>query len=417
MDIKSFMAHMFGGEKKSSENSVLDELRSCVLGLPFNGAETESGSVVNPKTAMSVSAIYACVGLIAETIGQLPIRVKKTRKEGGSESAENLPIYRLLSQRPNEWQTSQEFREMLTQHLCLTGNCYALIIRDMKGEPRELLPLTPEQVTVEQDQHWNVIYKVWLNNHEQRIYTQRDIFHLKYRTLDGYRGISPIGWQRETVGNAIATSSYSSRLYRNGGRPSGVVSLDGTLSEPALKRFRESWEANYSGSNAYKTAILESGAKYSPISMSMEDMQFIQTRSFSVEEVARIYRVPLHMIQSTEKTTSWGSGIEQMSIGFVQMSLLPWIKRWENCIQKYLINDNKVYVKLAVEGLMRGDMTSRYTAYQTAVNSGFMSPNEVRALEDLNPREGGDDYYMPLNMSNGKEISQSEKGGSLGSNE
>lgn len=409
MNIRNYIKQILGGELKSA--SVLSDLPFIALDLPFAPQMSESGEMVTPQTAMAVSAVYACVGLIAETIGQLPIRVKRSKHGGGADNADNLPLYRLLAQRPNEWQTSQEFREMLTQHLCLSGNCYALIMRDARGIPRELLPLMPDNVVVEQDSNWNVTYKIWLNNHEMRTLTQRDIFHLKYRTLDGYTGISPIGWQRETVGNALATLKYSSRLYKNGGRPNGVIQMDGALTQESAKRLRESWEANYMGANAGKTAVLENGAKYEPISMNMEDMQFIQSRQFTVEEVARIYRVPLHMIQSTEKTTSWGSGIEQMSIGFVQMSLLPWIKRWENCIQKYLIDDSRVYVKLAVEGLMRGDMASRYAAYQTAINSGFMSPNEARALEDLNPREGGDDYYMPLNMSNGKETIQPKKEG------
>lgn len=409
MGIKSLL-DMFS--QKSADTSapgggdIRSEMPTYVLGLNEAGAVSESGEAVNPKTAMAVSAVYACVGIISETIGQLPVRVKKNKRGGGSEPNESHPIYRLIAIRPNEWQTSQEFREMMTQHLCLTGNCYAEIVRDSKGVPRELLPLQPNWVTVEQNRDWEVTYRVNARNGAARYLTQKDILHLKYRTLDGYRGISPIGWQRETVGNAIAALKYSSRTYKNGGRPSGVLQHPGTLTLEAHTRLRESWQENYAGDNSYKTAILENGATYVPIAMSNEDMQFIQSRQFTVEEVARIFRVPLHMIQSTEKTTSWGSGIEQMSIGFVQLSLLPWIKRWENCISKYLIEDSDTYVKLAVEGLMRGDMKTRYESYQKGILSGFISPNEARALEDMNPREGGDEFLTPLNMQG----SQSEEG-------
>lgn len=400
---------------KKSTTLTVDDLAQYIIG----GMTSESGEVVNPQTAMSVSAVYACVGLISETIGQLPVRVKRSAKAGGSEDASSHPIYRLIAQRPNEWQTSQEFREMMTQHLCLAGNCYAEIVRDDKGIPRELLPLQPDWVSVEQDSHWNVTYKITDRAGNYRVLTQRDIFHMKYRTLDGYTGISPIGWQRESVGNSIAALNYSSRVLKNGGRPSGTLEVPGALSDDAFSRLKTSWESNYTGSNAYKTAILENGAKYNAISMSNSDMQFLESRKFSVEEIARIYRVPLHMIQNTDNTTSWGSGIEQMSIGFVQYSMLPWIKRWENCINKYLVAEKNIYVKLAVEGLMRGDMSSRYTAYGQGITNGFMSPNEVRGLEDLNPRDGGDDFLTPLNMTKegGSDNGKAGKGNGSGTGE
>ncbi|MDO4952404.1 MAG: phage portal protein [Synergistaceae bacterium] len=393
---------IFGTQAKK-DVSILDFLAE------MQGAATESGENVNAQTSMAVSAVYACVGLISETIGQLPVRVKR-QTDNGSVPETRSPVVKLLTKRPNEWQTSQEFREMLTQHLCLTGNCYAEIVRDNAGTPRELLPLLPQWVAVKQNADWSVEYQVTTKAKGYRVLTQRDVLHLKYRTIDGFQGISPVGWQRETVGNALASLRYSSRMFKSGGRPSGVIEYPNALGQEAYDRLKESWEANYSGTNAGKTAILEDGAKYAAISLSNADMQFIEGRRFSVEEIARIYRVPLHMIQSTEKSTSWGSGIEQMSIAFVQYSLLPWIKRWENCIQKYLIDDPNVYVKLSVEGLMRGDMASRYQSYNTAIMSGFMSANEVRALEDFNPREGGDEFLTPLNMaSNGKQ--PEEEGG------
>ncbi len=382
--------------KEAPPRGILDLVRLTLYG----GAEAESGEFVSPETALRCSAVYSCVGILAESIAQLPLKLYR-RTAGGKEEVEGSPLRRILGWKPNEWQTSFEFREMAMQHLCLRGNFYAYKVTDSRDEVRELLPLHPDQVTVEQQSDWSLAYRITFNGGRQETVDRSRIFHVRYRTLDGVRGISPILYHRDTVGLALTTLRHGSRVFRNGALPTGILQHPGKLSKESLERLRESWEASYGGANSGKTAILEEGMTFTGLTMSNEDMQYLETRSFQVEDIARIYRVPLHMIQSTEKSTSWGSGIENMSLGFVQFTLLPWIRRFESAIWRDLIPDREkdsLFPEFLVDGLMRGDIKSRYTAYQLAIQNGIMSPNEVRAKENLNPRPGGDDYMSPLNM-------------------
>jgi HK97 family phage portal protein len=382
--------------KEAPPRGILDLVRLTLYG----GAEAESGEFVSPETALRCSAVYSCVGILAESIAQLPLKLYR-RTAGGKEEVEGSPLRRILGWKPNEWQTSFEFREMAMQHLCLRGNFYAYKVTDSRDEVRELLPLHPDQVSVEQQSDWSLAYRITFNGGRQETVDRSRIFHVRYRTLDGVRGISPILYHRDTVGLALTTLRHGSRVFRNGALPTGILQHPGKLSKESLERLRESWEASYGGANSGKTAILEEGMTFTGLTMSNEDMQYLETRSFQVEDIARIYRVPLHMIQSTEKSTSWGSGIENMSLGFVQFTLLPWIRRFESAIWRDLIPDREkdsLFPEFLVDGLMRGDIKSRYTAYQLAIQNGIMSPNEVRAKENLNPRLGGDDFLSPLNM-------------------
>ncbi len=388
--------------KLALKSGLLDliDLSQGPVSAALSGASASSaGMSVTALTAMQVAAVYACVGILSETIAQLPIRVLRKRTDQGADEDRESPLFQLLYRKPNSWQTSFELREMAMQHLCLYGNFYAWKVRDGSGVVRELLPLPAGSVSVVQNPDWSLTYQV-ANEHFFRQATDYDIMHIRYRTLDGYRGISPIAFNRETVGLALATARHGSNLFKNGATPSGVLEHPGRLKAEAAKRLKEDWTAAHGGDNSGGVAVLEEGMKYNPLTMSQEDAQYIQTRQFTVEEIARIFRVPLHEIQSTQKTTSWGSGIEAMNIGFVTRTILPWVKRWEAAIQKDLVPESEpeLIVKFNMEGLLRGDVKSRYEAYQIGINNGFMSPNEAREKEDLNPREGGDEYMTPLNM-------------------
>ena len=362
---------------------------------------TNSGEYITPFNALAITAVYACVGRIAETIAQMPVNVYRVGADGGRYEDQSHPLYRLLAVRPNDWQTSFEFREMAAQLLCLRGNFYAWKGRDRNGVVRELLPFPMNAVSIRQDQNWNIEYQVNYND-KNKSATAKDIMHIKYRTLNGYEGISPITWNRETLGLSAAALKHGALFFKNGGALKGVLTTDQTLTQDAFNRIKESWTANYTGENKFKTALLEAGLKYQSITMSNEDAQFIQTRQLSVEDIARIYGVPLHEIQANSKTTSWGTGIESMNIGFITRTILPWVRRFENVFNRDLIPEEeqgKVYVKFCVEGLMRGDLKSRYESYQMGINNGFLSPNEVREKEDMNPRDGGDIYLTPMNMT------------------
>lgn len=359
-----------------------------------------SGVYVSPITALQCSAVFACIGLLAESIAQLPIKVYEIVDDKRSEN-KNHWAYELLAKRPCSWLTSFNWRELAMMCLCLRGDFYAYKVRDSSGKVRELLPLLPGAISVRQLPNWELEYRINLINGESKIVSQSEIFHVMYRSLDGVRGLSPIACERQTIGLALSAQEHGAATFANGAKPGGVLSIPSVLSKEAYDRLKADWQSAYSGENAGSTAILEQGTEFKPLSMTNADAQYLETRRFQVEEIARIFGVPLFMIQSTEKTTSWGSGIEQMSMGYVRYTLLAWIKRWEDAIWRDLLseNDSDVQVKFNVEGLQRGAMSARFDAYQKGINMGVYSPNEIRELEDMNPREGGDIYLTPMNMN------------------
>ena len=373
-------------------------LSDLIYGL--SGMPTKAGVDVNSRTALQCSAVYACVGLLAESIAQLPIKVYRGFDDERREDRGSW-IYRLLASKPCPWLTSFNWRELAMMCLCLRGDFYAYKVRDGAGRVVELLPLLPGMVQVRQLPTWELQYNVIFQNGESKIVTQRELFHVMYRSLDGVRGISPVACQRETIGLALAAMNHGASTFSNGAKPSGILSVPGNLSDTAMKRLKTDWQSAYSGENAGATAVLEQGTKFEPLSMTNADAQFLETRKFQVEDIARVFGVPLFMIQSTEKTTSWGTGIEQMSMGFVRYTLLPWVKRWEQAIWRDLIDDageNDLEVRFNLDGLQRGAINSRFDAYNKGIQMGVYSPNEVREMEDMNPREGGDIYLTPANM-------------------
>lgn len=371
-----------------------------VLLSSYWGDVSTSGVYVSPMTAMQCSAVFACIGLLAESIAQLPIKLYKGSGHEREELREHW-VYRLLYYRPCPWMTSFGWREMAMMHLCLRGNFYAYKVRDGSGRIVELLPLHPDTVYVRQLDNWELEYRISFPSGQQMRCGQRDILHVAYRSVDGVKGLSPIAYQRETIGLTLAAQKHGSKTFSNGAKPGGVLTVPGTLKKEAFDRLKENWEEMYSGDNAGRTAILEQGTKFEPLSMSNSDAQYLEIRKFQVEDIARIFGVPLFMIQSTEKTTSWGSGIEQMSMGYVRYTLLPWVRRWEQAIRRDILTEAMepdLDMRFNIEGLQRSDIKSRFDSYVKGINMGIYSPNEVREMEDMNPREGGDIYLTPMNM-------------------
>ena len=359
-----------------------------------------SGVYVSPTTALQCSAVFACIGLLAESIAQLPLKLYRL-VDGKRREDKTHWVYELLARRPCSWLTSFNWRELAMMSLCLRGDFYAYKVRDNSGRVRELLPLLPGSIAVRQLDNWELQYMVSFSNGTSKTVPQSEIFHVMYRSIDGVRGLSPIACERQAIGLALAAQEHGASTFTNGAKPGGVLSLPGTLTQEALDRLKNDWQSAYSGENAGTTAILEQGIEFKPLSMSNADAQYLETRRFQVEEIARIFGVPLFMIQSTEKTTSWGSGIEQMSMGYVRYTLLAWIRRWEDAIWRDLLSerDPDVQMRFNVEGLQRGAMSARFDAYQKGINMGVYSPNEIRELEDMNSREGGDIYLTPMNMA------------------
>lgn len=368
------------------------------------GPMTSAGLHVSPDTAMRSSAVWGCVRLISESMATLPLLVYRRQADGGRERADQHPLADLLHNQPNAHQTAFEFIEMMTGHVLLRGNAYAEIIPGRRGLVDQLIPLHPDYVDVELLADGTLRYTLRLDKGQKRVLTDDQVFHIRGLSSDGIKGLSVIDYARESIGLAQATEQYGARFFGNDSRPGGVLQHPGKLSQPSADRLKANWETAHTGSNQHRVAVLEEGMEWKQIGLSPEDSQFLATREFQVIDIARWFRVPLHMIQETSKSTSWGSGIEQLSLAFVQFTLLPWARRWEQAILRDLIiAPQTYYAEFKVDALARGDQQSRYSAYAMGRQWGWLSVNDVRTLENMNPIEGGDEYIVPLNMRDASE--------------
>ena len=373
----------------------------------FMGGST-AGKIVTERSAMQMTAVYSCVRILAEAIAGLPLHLYRYTDSGGKEKATDHPLYLLLHDEPNPEMSSFVFRETLMTHLLLWGNAYAQIIRNGKGEVMALYPLMPNKMSVERDENGQLYYTYTRSAEEAKtaetgrvILLPKDVLHIPGLGFDGLVGYSPIAMAKNAIGLAIATEEYGAKFFANGAAPSGVLEHPGTIKDP--QRVREAWQSQFGGSsNSGKIAVLEEGMKYTPISISPEQAQFLETRKFQINEIARIFRVPPHMVGDLEKSSF--SNIEQQSLEFVKYTLDPWVVRWEQSIARSLLSENEkkqYFVKFNLEGLLRGDYASRMNGYATARQNGWMSANDIRELENLDripAEEGGDLYLINGNM-------------------
>lgn len=363
---------------------------------------TTSGKVVNERSAMQMTAVYACVRILSEAIASLPIQLyKRLEDESGKKKAIKHPLYYLLHDEPNPEMTSFVFRETMMTHLLLWGNAYAQIIRNGKGEVMGLYPLMPNRMTVDRDHDGHIFYSYQMLDSDGQKPTgtvtlsPHDVLHIPGLGFDGLVGYSPIAMAKNAIGLAIATEEYGAKFFANGATPGGLLEFPGTVKDP--DRVRESWNRGFSSGNQHKIAILEEGMKYTPISISPDQAQFLETRKFQIDEIARIFRVPPHMVGDLEKSSF--SNIEQQSLEFVKYTLDPWIIRWEQSLNRALLTRKEkedYFVRFNVDGLLRGDYQSRMSGYAIGIQNGFLSPNDVRNLEnlDLIPDELGGNKYM-----------------------
>lgn len=367
---------------------------------------SSSGRRVTERTAMQMTAVYSCVRILSETLASLPLHIYES-SETNSRKATKHPLYKLLHDEPNPEMTSFIFRETLMTHLLLWGNAYAQIIRNGKGEVLALYPLMPDRMRVDRDEYGQLYYEYMLSDSDAnakesgavRLSTQ-DILHIPGLGFDGLVGYSPIAMAKNAIGMAIATEEYGAAFFANGATPSGILTHPGVIKNP--EAMRESWSKGFGGRNSHKVAILEEGMNYTPISIAPNEAQFLETRKFQLNEIARIFRVPPHMVGDLEKSSF--SNIEQQSLEFVKYTLDPWVSRFEQAMTRRLLTDDekkKYYIKFNVDGLMRGDYQSRMNGYATARQNGWMSANDIRALENLDlisDEEGGNLYLINGNM-------------------
>lgn len=368
-----------------------------------------AGKRVNERSAMQMTAVYSCVRILAEAVAGLPLHLYRYKEDGGKEKALDHPLYLLLHDEPNPEMSSFVFRETLMTHLLLWGNAYAQIIRNGRGEVMALYPLMPDRMAVDRDDKGQLYYEYTTSADDAPIskgsivrLKPSDMLHIPGLGFDGLVGYSPIAMAKNAIGLAIATEEYGSKFFANGAQPSGVLEHPGTIKDP--QRVRDSWMSQFGGSaNSNKIAVLEEGLKYTPISISPEQAQFLETRKFQINEIARIFRVPPHMVGDLEKSSF--SNIEQQSLEFVKYTLEPWLVRWEQSIQRTLFSADekkRYFVRFNVEGLLRGDYASRMNGYAVGRQNGWMSANDIRELENLDripAEEGGDLYLINGNMT------------------
>ncbi|WP_414733878.1 phage portal protein [Acetobacterium carbinolicum] len=355
---------------------------------------TTAGKTVNERTAMQTTAVYSCVRILAETIASLPLHTYQYT-DNGKEKAEAHTLYQLLQHEPNPEMTSFVFRETLMSHLLLWGNAYAQIIRNGRGQVLALYPLMPDKMTVDRASNGELFYK-YQSDKGEVVMRKEMVLHIPGLGFDGLIGYSPIAMAKNAIGMAIATEEYGSKFFSNGANPGGVLEHPGVVKDP--KRVRESWNAVYQGSsNAHRIAVLEEGMRFTSIGIPPEQAQFLETRKFQINEIARIFRIPPHMIGDLEKSSF--SNIEQQSLEFVKYTLDPWVIRWEQSMQKALLSDSEksqYFIRFSVDGLLRGDYASRMAGYATGRQNGWLSTNDIRELENLNriPEVLGGDLYL-----------------------
>ena len=377
--------------------------RTAGSGYAFYFGGTTSGKAVTERSAMQMTAVYSCVRILAEAVAGLPLHLYRYKEDGGKEKALDHPLYLLLHDEPNPEMSSFVFRETLMTHLLLWGNAYAQIIRNGKGEVIALYPLMPNRMVVDRDIHGQLYYQYTRSTEEAPTMKgvtvnlpPSDVLHIPGLGFDWLVGYSPIAMAKNAIGMAIACEEYGAKFFANGAAPGGVLEHPGTIKDP--QRVRESWQSTFGGSgNSNKIAVLEEGMKYTPIGISPEQAQFLETRKFQINEIARIFRVPPHMVGDLEKSSF--SNIEQQSLEFVKYTLEPWLVRWEQSIQRTLFSPEekkRYFAKFNVEGLLRGDYASRMSGYATARQNGWMSANDIRELENLDriPTEDGGDLYL-----------------------
>ncbi|TDW21061.1 HK97 family phage portal protein [Rhizobium azibense] len=370
-----------------------------------DGSNTSiSGRSITESNAMKVAAAYRCTNIISGVVSWLPMDLIRRESENVRKPAVGHPLRRVLTVRPNAWQTPKEFKQLMQAHVMLRGNAVAVKVKAL-GQVVALLPIHPDRVLIEQETNLQMKYTVTAADGSLKVYRSGDVLHLRGLSLNGYSGLSVLSHMRESLAIALDGETAASTLMKNGSFVDTVIKHPEQMSPEAYNRLKESWENRKQGvDNTGKTAILEEGADLVKMSMTASDLQFIQSRDFQRYDIAMFFGVPPHMIGATEKTTSWGSGIEQQNIGFVTYTLNDWLVMWQEALKRDTINEkewDELDVRFFTQALLKGDSKAQWDAFTRGRQWGVYSPNDIRAMLDLNPRTDakGDEYADPPNQN------------------
>ena len=387
--------NLFGrilGAFRSSPNNPSTSLANPASWM-FDGSASKTGIAITEDSAMRLSAVFGAVRVISETIASLPWMVKQDF-EGNTRNAAAHPINQLIHS-PNGIMTDFNFRETCQAHLCLHGNAFIAIKRNEAGQPIKLIPVHPDrvQVKVYKDEKFYTI------DDGKETFDDTEMIHIVGLSFDGIVGKSVIEAARESIGLGLAADQFGGSFFGNGANVNTVLTHPGRLSDDAYKRLMASWQRRYAGlDNAHKTAILEEGMNLTKVSISPSESQFLETRQFGVVDIARFFRIPLAYLGSLENSST-RANIEEQGIQFQRNTILPWVKRWEAEFNRKLFpNGNDYYIRFNMDGLLRGDISSRYSSYATARQWGWLSVNDIRKFEGLDNIDNGDTYLQPLNM-------------------
>ena len=366
----------------------------------FNTKPTSAGTPVSESNSLDVTAVWACIRIISNMLAMLPLHVYRRLEPRGKNKALGHPLYRLLHTQSNPDLNAFQWRSLMSVHQNLWGVGISEIQFDGAGNPVALWPIPPWRVVQKRTESKQLFYRVLLDNGQYRDIQPYKCLVFPGLQLWGDEWLSPIGVHRETIGYSKALSEYGSKTFGQGINPAAILTHPGKLKETSEEALRKKYKPYEGLGNAHRLMLLEDGMKFERVGLPPEDAQYLQSRQFSVAEIARIYNVPLHLLQLQEKSTSWGTGIEEMNLGFIQFTLQPYITQWEQEISVKLFNDEdtEFFAEFLLSALMRGKMSERYSAYATGRQWGWMSVNDIRELENMNPIDDGDIYLIPANM-------------------
>lgn len=383
------------------DGGTIFDLRDSRLAELIRGENyARSGASVTTDSAMRVAAVYACVRIIAGAVSSMP--VKLYRQDGRErKEATDHPLWSLISRRPNDWQTSKRWRHLMQSQMLWHGNGYSLIARGVRRKPLALYPLDASRMEVTQRDDLSLRYVFQRRNGAKVEFDQSDILHLRGMTFDGVLGLNPISYAREAIGLSIQGERHGASMHKNGMQIGSVIEVPTALSDQAYKRLQDGMDKYRGAENAHKNLILEEGGKFAA-TMSNVDAQWLESRKFQRGDIFMFYGVPPHMAGDTDKATSWGTGLEQQSQGFVSYTLDDWLTEWEEGLGAALLTEQEAddhYFRYTRASLVRGDLKTRYAAHAQGISTGFITVNEARAMEELPPKEGGDELRVPLNTA------------------